>query len=312
MFADLAVPDHTSHIDLPHDLAAYAQLHHGLIDYRAAHRLGIGRCTWRAWHRDGSVIRLHHNVAALPNFPSTQEQRIAAAVISVRGGATASHRSAAFMWGLRNEADEPVDLTLRRTGTPAPREGVVLHRPRDRADLMSSRRLGIACTNPLRTMLDLGAVDPDAVADTLGRLVISGIATRAAIVAALNRHSVIGRDGLGPLRNAIRDWPLADHHPDSQLEVDAARLLRQHGLDRYDFHARLHGFEVDFAYPAERVVLETDGWEFHQSREAFEEDRRRDVCLAANGWLVVRVTWRQIQEKPEWVTGRLRQILASR
>lgn len=232
--------------------------------------------------------------------------------MSLGDGALASHRSAALMWGLRNEADEAVDLTVKRTGTPAPREGVILHRPRDRADLTSSHRHGIACTNPLRTMLDLGAVDPDAVADTFGRLIISGIATKAAIMAALQRHSVIGRDGLGPLRAAVRDWPLADHRPDSQLEVDVARLLHQHGLSRYEFHARPHGFEVDFAYQAERVVLETDGWEFHQSREAFEEDRRRDLCLAAHGWLVVRMTWRQVHDKPEWIIGCLRQLLATR
>ena len=188
----------------------------------------------------------------------------------------------------------------------------MLHRPRDRADLTPSHRDGIACTNPLRTMLDLGAVDPDGVDSALGRLVISGVTTKAAVAAALERHSVIGRDGLGPLRAALRDWPLNDHCPDSQLEIDMARLLRHHGLDHYDFHARPLGFEVDFAYQAERVVLETDGWEFHQSREAFEEDRRRDLCLGAHGWQVTRVTWRQIHDNPEWVIGCLRQLLASR
>jgi very-short-patch-repair endonuclease len=52
----------------------------------------------------------------------------------------------------------------------------------------------------------------------------------------------------------------------------------------------------------DRLVVECDGFEWHKSREAFEEDRRRDLALAARGYLVVRLTfdrvltdWDQVQ-----------------
>ena len=121
-----APPKHTNQIDIPAALVTRAQLHHGLIDYSVARRLGIDRATWRALHRNGSLVRIHHNVASLPQFPSTPARRIGAAVLSIGNGAMASHRSAAFLWDLRDEADEAVeavDLTVKRTGTPSPAKG---------------------------------------------------------------------------------------------------------------------------------------------------------------------------------------------
>ena len=43
-----------------------------------------------------------------------------------------------------------------------------------------------------------------------------------------------------------------------------------------------------------RLVIELDGWEFHSSRDHFEEDRRRDARLAELGYRVLRFTYRQL------------------
>tara|TARA_Y100000814_G_scaffold43631_1_gene27277 strand:+ start:5413 stop:6264 length:852 start_codon:yes stop_codon:yes gene_type:complete len=43
-----------------------------------------------------------------------------------------------------------------------------------------------------------------------------------------------------------------------------------------------------------RVVIELDGWEHHQSRDAFENDRRRDALLAALGYRVLRFSYRAV------------------
>ncbi len=54
---------------------------------------------------------------------------------------------------------------------------------------------------------------------------------------------------------------------------------------------------VDFVI-GERLVLEVDGYAFHGDRDAFERDRERDLQLTARGYLVLRVSYRQIRE--EW------------
>ncbi len=68
---------------------------------------------------------------------------------------------------------------------------------------------------------------------------------------------------------------------------------------------------MDFLWRAERLVVEVDGYAFHSSRNAFERDRRRDAELGAQGFRVIRVTWRQIVEEPEAVIATLAVALAA-
>jgi very-short-patch-repair endonuclease len=48
--------------------------------------------------------------------------------------------------------------------------------------------------------------------------------------------------------------------------------------------------EVDFYWPTHRFIVETDGWQTHRTRAAFESDRARDAALQASGYRVVRFT----------------------
>lgn len=62
-------------------------------------------------------------------------------------------------------------------------------------------------------------------------------------------------------------------------------------------------FEVDFCWPDRRLIVEADSFEFHGTRAAFEDDRRRDQLLRARGWTPVRITWRQLNERPKEVVA---------
>ena len=58
-------------------------------------------------------------------------------------------------------------------------------------------------------------------------------------------------------------------------------------------------------------MVEVNGHAFHSSRSAFERDRRRDADLQANGYSVMRITWRQLVDEPEALLARLAQRLSS-
>jgi very-short-patch-repair endonuclease len=75
---------------------------------------------------------------------------------------------------------------------------------------------------------------------------------------------------------------------------------------------RVLGHEVDFHWPEQRLVVETDGWRVHGRRRAFEDDRARDARLHAAGWIVLRFTWRQVIRETLLVTVRIAQVLALR
>jgi very-short-patch-repair endonuclease len=66
---------------------------------------------------------------------------------------------------------------------------------------------------------------------------------------------------------------------------------------------------IDFLWPSERVALEADSYEFHGTRQAFERDRRRDQLLRLVGYEPLRITWRQLNRRPEQVEELLRELL---
>lgn len=280
----------------------------GVIAWREARHLGRDR--WAYLHRRGDLIRVYPGVSVLAGIETTPYQVIEAAVASCRPAALASHRTAVWLCGV-DVGDVPIDVTVPRASRPRDRPGVIVHRPRDRVDLGATIRHGIRCTNPLRTLLDLGAVADELVEPTLDQFVLDRRLAFAAVAKAVDRHAEHGRDGLGALRRAVARWPFGEVVPDSPLELTMGRLLISAGLRRFVVHPMIAGFEVDFAFPDRRVIIETDGWEFHGSRDAFELDRHRDAVLAGAGWLVVRFTWRQIEDGPA-VVDRVRRVLATR
>jgi very-short-patch-repair endonuclease len=57
-----------------------------------------------------------------------------------------------------------------------------------------------------------------------------------------------------------------------------------------------------------RLVVELDSASFHHTRHAFEDDRRRDSALAAEGYLTVRFTWRRLTHEADDLLDELRRV----
>ena len=71
--------------------------------------------------------------------------------------------------------------------------------------------------------------------------------------------------------------------------------VTRYRLPAVEFHAIICGDEVDFRVVDAPVVLECDGWAYHGvQRYNFERARRRDAELIADGWIVVRYTYRAV------------------
>jgi very-short-patch-repair endonuclease len=163
----------------------------------------------------------------------------------------------------------------------------------------------------LRTLLDLGAVDPAGVDVALLRLVVDGFVTPRSVRAALVRHAQHGRHGVVALRGALDRWALGDKPVDSDLEALMAEIVATFGLPAAEFHAHVGGYEVDFWFVGSNVVVECDGWSVHGlDHDQFEFDRVRDADLLAQGIITQRVTWRQMVRTPRATAARIRATLA--
>jgi very-short-patch-repair endonuclease len=291
-------------------LEAPARRQHGLVTREQALSLGLSRSTWYRMLASARLFEVFPGVARLPGATPSPVQQILAAVLWQGPGAVVSHRSAASVWGADAVGDRPVDVIVARGSARPARDGVVVHRPTDRAELRPVLRSGVPVTNPLRTLLDLGAVAPEAVPSVLGWFITSGFVRPAAVDAAIVRHSRHGRHGLVALRDALAGWSIDGRPPDSELEVTMHRLVVSYGLPPVEFHARVAGYEVDFLVVDSPVVLECDGWLSHgRDREQFEFDRRRDADLTAAGYIVSHFTWRSLVRGPGKVANRIRGVI---
>ena len=96
----------------------------------------------------------------------------------------------------------------------------------------------------------------------------------------------------------------------SELEREFLQLCRRHGLPTPEVNVRLGRHLVDFLWREERLVVETDGYRYHRSRQAFEDDRSRDLDLRSRGYDVLRFSYRQVVGEPERVAVAVRDALS--
>lgn len=131
---------------------------------------------------------------------------------------------------------------------------------------------------------------------------------RRALDAALERAN--GRRGTGIVRALLNE--LDDNTPPtrSELERRFLSLIQGDSLPSPVTNGLVNGHEVDFHWPASKLIVETDGRATHDNPFAFERDRQRDLDLSLAGWTVIRITWRQLRDQPDRVIALLRAHLS--
>ncbi len=96
----------------------------------------------------------------------------------------------------------------------------------------------------------------------------------------------------------------------SDLERDFLRLCKRRRLPVPEVNIRIGPHLVDFLWRERRLVVETDGYRYHRGRQAFEDDRSRDLDLRALGYDVLHFSYRQVSREPERVATVVRDALS--
>ena len=96
----------------------------------------------------------------------------------------------------------------------------------------------------------------------------------------------------------------------SHLEDRLMDLCRRHGLPAPLTQQHVAGRRVDFLWPAERVVVEADGYQAHTTAAAFQLDRTTTNDLQLAGYTTLRSTYADVTRRPARVAGQIHRALA--
>jgi len=97
----------------------------------------------------------------------------------------------------------------------------------------------------------------------------------------------------------------------SKLEQRFLELLESEGLTLPQTNRPAGTRRVDCRWPRRRLTVELDGYRYHRSRHAWEQDRRREREARARGDEFRRYTYGDVLESPQLMLAELRALLAS-
>ncbi len=298
-------------------IAEHATLQGGVISLDQLRDEGVSRKAASKRAKAASLHRIHRGVYTVGHRSVSRTTLLRAALLACGEGAVISHGTAAALHGLWDKWPRLIDVTVPvEAGRKI--DGIRCRRCRYPASEEIEVRNGITCTTVARTLVDLaGMVGLATLKKSVGRAAILKRLDLQAIDLAI--YNAKRRRGLKMLELALLPYRTRDGKvPDVRSDFETLVLpeLLDIGLPRPRCNAPLHlegeRFLVDFLWEKERVIVETDGRETHETPEAFQSDRRRDQFLASAGYRVFRITWDQIHGEREAVLDRVSRALSLR
>jgi very-short-patch-repair endonuclease len=261
-----------------HPVVALAARQHGIVTTAQLLDAGVGRRVIARRVEAGWLVPLHRGVFQVGPTLGRWGREMAA-ILACGDGTALSHQSAGAVWGFAQRASEVhVTAPTRRRSRP----GLRVHRT---ASLDAVVHNGLPLTTAAQTLRDLRR--------TL---------TSHELDRAQEQAHVLGL--------VIPDDD--DRFPEftrSEGERRLKALCKAAGLPLPRMNARVAGWEVDAFWPAQRLVVEIDGYKYHRTRRRFEDDRRKDAALQVAGCTVVRITYRRLRDEPYAVSAQLAVLL---
>lgn len=287
-------------------LAALAGRQHGVLKVADLRDVGCNGSAVSRRRARGNLHLLHPGVYAYGHAALSPEGRWLAAVYAGGEGAVLNRVSATVLiLGLRRFPEPMPEVLVPRRHRPVP--GIVIRSCRrlDPRDVTTCR--GIPVTTVARMLVDLtDLLTPHQLA-----YVIKEAAYRKRLDLGATRRSAErakGRRHLDVLERAI-DLYLHGSAGTKSPHEDAFLALLPPTVAEPLANTQLAGFEVDFVWPEQRLVVEIDGGG-HDRPTARRKDAIEDRVLRAAGYRILRFTDTELQRQPADVLARLTAALA--
>jgi hypothetical protein len=296
-------PDHRCEIE--------AAKNHSIIDRLTALALGMSASAIARRLETGRWRVVYPGVYFVGAGEITWKARLVAACAWAGPGAVVSHIAAAQLHGLFTSRNQICVSVPKRVNS---RHGVKVHWAPAGCG-RTSKIDGIPVTCIERTIIDM-----------------CRSATRRFAIEIVERAIRRKRTNLKRLDEFLQDeetkpcptlsWVLRNRFAlgvtDSEAEDLYIRITKKRPATRGWVHHHVltrngyHLFELDFAYLLERLNIEIDGEEHHSGPVAGPRDKRRDALVKGMGWEVLRFTYWQLVDEPDWVLDRVEETLAHR
>jgi very-short-patch-repair endonuclease len=300
------------HPRVDHRIAELATDQHGIVSLSQLRGLGFSESAVHKRIAAGRLHQLHQGVYAVGHAAATPERRFLAAVIACGPRALLSHRSAAALWGLREDRRASIDVTApnRRGRTPL---GIGAHRDRSLTAADRAQLHGIPCTTVERTLLDFAAVAPIwELRKAISEAEVLRILDHDAVRGLVKRNR--GRRGVARLRMLLDEIHPLTKRTRSEMEQRFLSMCVRAGLPQPEVNVSLQidgrCVKPDFLWRDAHLVVEADSRRYHDTDSAFQGDRRREQRLLLAGWRVARCTWEQVEREPRNLAETIRGLLA--
>jgi predicted transcriptional regulator of viral defense system len=294
------------------EIGRLAECQNGVVALWQLEALGFTGKTIVKRKATGRLHRIHQTVYSLTPGVMTERGKFMAAVLACGPDAVLSHRSAAYLWGLVDELEEPIDVTApnRRGRSP---DGVAAHRDGSLQPIDKTTLYGIPCTTVARTILDYCGVEPDwEVRKVVAQAEVLRILDRPKLRALLKRSR--RRRGVARLRLILDTIHPQTKRTRSELERLFLEMCSKRGVPNPEVNVWLPApdgrrYQADFLWRDSRLIVEADSRRFHDTDSAFVDDRKRQQQLELAGWRVSRCTWEEVEKEPRRLAETVRALI---
>jgi very-short-patch-repair endonuclease len=285
------------------EIARIARTQHGVVTRAQLLTLGVSPAGISRRVRKGALHRAHRGVYRVGHCAPSIEARYLAAVYACGREALLCGRAAAHLQRLlKGPPPGPEVATTAERRIPGVRT-LRSRRDVDRRDAAVLDRIPV--TKVPRTLVDLAAaLTLDELARACHEAGVLHGTTPAQVEAVLARRP--NSPGAANLRRVLRGDVRVVL---SRIERRFLELLRQSGLPLPRTNRPAGARRVDCRWPEQRLTVELDGYRYHRSRHAWEQDRRREREARARGDEFRRYTYGDVVEHPRLMLDELRVLL---
>lgn len=250
-------------------IRALAERQHGIVARWQILELGFSEGLAQGRTAGGMLIPVFHGAFTLGRRRLDREGRWMAAVLASGPQAVLSHGSAMELWGMRG-SNGPIEVLRRSGGAWRRHPEIRVHQTRSLPLEQVTKERGIPVTTVERALLDMASrLSTKQQERALVAADRSGRVNWPALQRLVARGR--GRQGIGGLRRVAMEVDPRAVDARSELEVDFLALCREAAIPVPEINVFVGPHLVDFLWPAQKVVVETDGYAYHRDRLCFRE-----------------------------------------